>query len=149
MAPSTVGDPAGSSPAAAPVPRVGVGAVCVRDGRLLLVRRGRGAAAGAWALPGGHLEAAETLAAGVARELEEETGLRGTVGALCGVAERMGEGYHYVILDYWVEVGEAGLVAGDDAAEVMWATRADLERLPLAGPLLQWLAEHDVLARMR
>lgn len=104
---------------------------------------------GAWALPGGHLQPGETLAAAVARELEEETGLLGTLGALCGVAERIGEGYHYVILDYWVEVMDGEPIAGDDASDVCWAGRADLDRLPLVGLLAHWLAEHGVLDRLR
>lgn len=135
------------SAAPLPVPVVGVGAVCVRDGRLLVVRRGRGLAAGAWALPGGRQEPGETLQEAVARELTEETGLSGAVGPLCGVAERMGAGYHYVILDFWVEpTGDA--VAADDAAEVAWATRADLERLPLVPQLAEWLAEHGILDQL-
>lgn len=131
-----------------PSPVVGVGAVCIRDGRLLLVLRRRGAAAGTWALPGGRLEAGEGLADGVARELREETGLRARVGALCGVAERIGAGYHYVILDYWVQEAAGEPVAGDDAADICWASRADLDRLQLAPLLAEFLAEHGVLARL-
>ncbi len=130
-------------------PTVGVGAVCVRDGRLLLVRRARPPAAGRWALPGGKLEAGETLAAAVARELAEETGLVGAVGPLCGIAERTGPGFHYVILDFWVDVPAGDAVAGDDAAALAWADRADLDRLPLAGDLLGWLDAHGVAARLR
>jgi len=124
-----------------------VGAVCVRDGRLLLVRRGRGLAAGAWALPGGRQEPGETLQEAVARELAEETGLAGVVGPLCGVAERIGDGYHFVIVDFWVETtGDA--VAADDAAEVAWVDRSELDRLPLVPLLAEWLAEHGILDRL-
>jgi 8-oxo-dGTP diphosphatase len=134
---------------APPPPQVGVGAVCVRAGRLLLVRRARPPFAGRWALPGGRLRAGETLPLAVARELREETGLEGRVGALCGIAERVGEGHHYVILDFWVEVGPGEAVAGDDAAETRWVDRAALGTLSLAGPLLGWLDEHGVTARLR
>ena len=127
-------------------PVVGVGAVCVRDGRVLLVRRGRGALVGAWAVPGGRLDPGESLAAAVLRELFEETGLTGEVGALCGVAERVGAGYHFVILDYWVTVAaDAQAAAADDADDVMWASRADLDRLPLVPQLVEFFAEHGVL----
>ena len=129
---------------------VAVGAVCVRDGRVLLVRRGRGAQIGRWAVPGGRVEPGETLVEAVARELREETGLHGEVGALCGIAERSGAGYSFVIHDYWVTVADdAEAVAADDADEVTWAGRADLERLELVPQLEEFFAEHGVLELLR
>lgn len=127
------------------VPQIGVGAVCVRDGRLLLVQRGRAPGRGTWALPGGRLEPGETLEQAVARELEEETGLVGFVGPLCGIAERIGDGYHYVILDFWVAVPEGQGAHADDADDLRWASLDDLERLPLVGQLREWLDVHGVL----
>jgi len=130
-----------------PRPEVAVGAVVVRDRRLLLVRRGRGVGVGLWSLPGGRVEPAETLAAAVRRELEEEVGLRVRVGPLCGIAERISEQAHYVILDFWAEA-DGTPVAGDDAADVVWADRADLDRLRLVDGLLGFLADHGVLERL-
>ena len=132
-----------------PVPQVGVGAVCVRDGRVLLVKRGRGPAVGQWSIPGGRLEHGESLSQAVARELAEETGLRGEVGPLCGIAERHAAGYHFVILDYWVTVdGHTEAVAADDADAVLWASRDDLGRLDLVSGLADFLAAHGVLERL-
>lgn len=147
----TTGDRAGPGSAtggAAARPEVAVGAVVVRDGKLLLVQRGRGAAVGQWSLPGGRVEAGEALAAAVARELYEETGLRGRVGELCGVAERAGEGWHYVILDYWVDAPSGEPVAGDDARDVRWAARGDLQRLDLVPRLVEFLDQRGVLDRL-
>ncbi len=132
-----------------PIPEVAVGAICVRDGRLLLVLRGRGASSGAWAPPGGRLDPGETLRVAVARELAEETGLTGRVGSLVGVDEAVGEHYHYVILDYWVEVDpDQDAVAADDAMGVVWAGRDDLDQLPLVPRLRSWLAEHGILGHL-
>lgn len=81
-----------------PVPRVGIGVIVVRDGRLLLGLRAGAHGAGTWALPGGHLEFGETPEQCAARELREETGLEllgGTAGpAVNDVFEA--ERRHYV-----------------------------------------------------
>lgn len=126
-------------------PTVAVGAVCLRDARLLLVRRGRGVAVDAWSLPGGRVEHGELLQTAVLRELREETGLDGTVEGLCGIAERLFGEHHFVILDYWVRADRGEPVAGDDAAEVLWADRATLQQLALVPQLIEFLTEHGVL----
>jgi 8-oxo-dGTP pyrophosphatase MutT (NUDIX family) len=42
-------------------PRVGVGAITIKDGKTLLVKRGIEPAYGLWAIPGGTLKLGETL----------------------------------------------------------------------------------------
>ena len=131
-----------------PRPEVAVGAVIVRDGRLLLIRRARGVGAGRWSLPGGRVEEGETLAVALAREIREETGLRASIGRLCGIAERVSPEAHYVIVDFWASAGGTP-VAGDDAAAVMWADHDTLHGLDLVDHLLEFLAEHEVLDALR
>jgi len=87
-------------------PFVGVGAVIVREGKVLLVRRKHEPLAGQWSLPGGAVEVGETLEACLVREMLEETGLEVSVGPVIEVLDRItrdDEGrvmYHFVLVDY-------------------------------------------------
>ncbi len=121
----------------------------VRDGRLLVVKRGNELAKGLWAVPGGRLELGETIAEGVVRELREETGLVGIATGLCGIAERISPAAHIVIHDWWVTVdGDADPVAGDDASDVTFATRGQLDALPCVPLLREFLVDHGVWGQL-
>jgi ADP-ribose pyrophosphatase YjhB (NUDIX family) len=101
-------------------PLVAVGAIVVRDGALLMVRRAREPARGLWTVPGGHLEAGEHLSEAVRREVAEETGLEVEVRDLMGIFEVVGDP-HFVILDFVaVVVGDSTPVSGDDVSEARW-----------------------------
>jgi ADP-ribose pyrophosphatase YjhB (NUDIX family) len=111
-------------------PLVGIGAVVVDHGRVLLVRRGREPLKGQWSLPGGLLEVGESLIAGVSREVEEETGLNVEPLELIELLDRIhreGERirYHYVIADYLCRVVGGELKAASDADAVRWVERAE------------------------
>jgi ADP-ribose pyrophosphatase YjhB (NUDIX family) len=128
-------------------PEVCVGAVAVAGDRLLLVRRGREPGRGLWSVPGGRVEAGESLVEAVERELAEETGVVARCGPLLGVAERRDGDHHYVILDYLVEVGEAvALVPGTDADEAAWVPLAEVADWPLVTGLAGFLAANGVLS---
>jgi 8-oxo-dGTP diphosphatase len=131
----------------APRPTVAVGAVVVDHDRLLLVRRGRGPAAGSWSVPGGRVEVGETLAEAVTRELREETGIEGVCGPLLGWAERIDETDHFVILDFEVTlVGDDAVVAGDDAAEAVWVDLHDVGELDLVDGVAELLYDNGIIA---
>jgi ADP-ribose pyrophosphatase YjhB (NUDIX family) len=119
-------------------PLVGVGAVIVKESRVLLIRRGTPPLLGEWSLPGGVLECGETLREAVAREAREETGLAVEPGEMLGVYERVirdDEGrvrYHYVLIDFLCRAAGGDLKAGSDAADVRWFTLDELPALNLA-----------------
>jgi len=119
-------------------PCVGVGAVIIQDGRVLLVKRGHPPLAGEWSIPGGLLEVGETLRKAAAREALEETGLVVEPLDLLGVFDRVLrdlEGklqYHYVLIDFLCQQVGGELHAASDAAEVRWYTQAEVKALSLA-----------------
>ncbi|MGH2807884.1 MAG: NUDIX hydrolase [Actinomycetota bacterium] len=110
-------------------PLIGVGAIVVREGSILMVKRGKEPAKGLWSVPGGRLEHGEYITQAVAREVKEETGLDVEVGELLGVFEVVGD-THYVILDHVATVsGEQQLQPGSDAEEVRWVKLEDVATL--------------------
>jgi ADP-ribose pyrophosphatase YjhB (NUDIX family) len=111
-------------------PLVGVGAVIVKKGRVLLVRRGSEPLKGHWTLPGGVLEVGESLTDAVVREVMEETGLDVEPLELIELLDRIhreGERvrFHYVIADYLCRVTGGKLQAASDADAVRWVQRAE------------------------
>ena len=115
-------------------PLVGVGAVIVSEGRVLLVQRGTEPARGQWSIPGGLIELGETLTAAVAREVLEETGLVVDPIELIELLERVHRDgdrvrYHYVIADYLCRAVGGTLLAATDAAAVRWASPAEWKTL--------------------
>lgn len=111
------------------------------DGRLLLVQRGNEPGRGLWSVPGGRVEAGESDAEALVREMAEETGLVVEPGALVGTVRRG----PYVIADYRCAVVGGLLRAGDDAADARWCDAAALEILPLVPLLYDTLREWDAL----
>lgn len=118
-------------------PIVGVGAVIVIEGKVVLVRRRFEPLAGRWSLPGGAVELGETLEGTVVREMREEVGLDVEVGPVIEVFDRImldddrRVRYHYVLVDYlcWPLGGD--LVAGSDVDSVALVDPRDLTRYHL------------------
>jgi mutator protein MutT len=128
---------------------VGVGAVVVHEGRVLLIRRGKEPLRGRWLVPGGTVEWGETLEQAVVREVEEETGLVVRPRELLVVLDRIhpaagapGEiAYHYVIVDYLCDWVSGTPRAGSDADEVALVPVGELAAYDVPQAALDVVAE--------
>jgi 8-oxo-dGTP diphosphatase len=108
-----------------------VGGVLVHEGRVLLIRRGKEPLRGRWMIPGGTVEAGETLEEALVREIEEETGLTVKPREVLTVVDRIHRDngrlqYHFVIIDYLCEYVSGSPRAASDAEAVAFVSRADL-----------------------
>jgi acetyl-CoA carboxylase carboxyl transferase subunit beta len=121
-------------------PTPGAGALIIEDGKMLLIRRGRGAYVGHWAVPGGRQRRGETMREAAAREAEEETGLVVEVGDLVWAGDIMDDAdppaYHYTVVDFSATPIGGVLRSGDDAAEVRWVPLADVRSLLLTPTMI-------------
>src|SRR5258705_12620549 len=117
-------------------PFLAVSAAIIRDSRVLIARRAKGASAGAFTLPGGVVEAGETLHQAIIREISEETGIAIEPLALAGHREfitRDADGRvarHFVILCFaarWI-AGE-GTPQVEELSELRWLRPAELSAL--------------------
>lgn len=106
-----------------PWPRAAASAAVMRGGSVLLVQRGKGARAGLWSLPGGHIEPGETAAAAASREVDEETGVAIEIVALAGVHDVILRGAaggldaHYLLAVYAARWRAGEPVAASDSAD--------------------------------
>jgi mutator protein MutT len=133
-------------------PRVGVGAVVLHDGHVLLVRRGGQPSSGKWSLPGGLVELGETIEQAVRREIAEECGLTVRLGGIAGVVDRIVRAddgrvrYHYVLIDYLAHSDSDRVTAGTDAAEARWVSLEQLEQLDITEGLIDMVRRAIALA---
>jgi len=115
-------------------PIIGVGAVIIKDGKILLEKRKNEPGKGKWSIPGGLVELGETIEQTVIREVKEETGLEVEKPKHIDVVDNVVRDdnseikYHFVIIDYFVKLKGGTLEARNDAEELRWVPLTDVEK---------------------
>ncbi|MEM3825321.1 MAG: NUDIX hydrolase [Candidatus Bathyarchaeia archaeon] len=118
-------------------PVVGVGAIIVCDGKILLEKRKGEPGRGKWSVPGGLVELGEKAESAVVREVKEETGLDVAEPQLIDVVDNIVQDengeikWHFVIIDYFVKVKGGEMRASDDAEELRWVPLDEAEKYDL------------------
>jgi mutator protein MutT len=118
-------------------PIVGVGAIIIQNGKILLEKRKNEPGRGKWSIPGGLVELGESLEQTVIREVQEETSLVVDASELIDVVSQvtLDENgkvkYHFVIVDYVVKLKGGTARAASDAAELEWAMLDEVEQKDL------------------
>ena len=118
-------------------PLVGVGAVAIEKGKILLVKRAFEPGTGKWSVPGGLVELGEKLSEACEREAEEETGLKVQVLELINVFDMIDKDesgrvrYHYVLADFLVKPISGELKANEEVTELKWYTREETKNLDM------------------
>ena len=127
-------------------PFLAVSAAIIRDGRVLVTQRARGPGIGVWSMPGGVVEAGETLTEALVREIQEETSLTIEPVTLAGhreVVVRDGDGRalrHFVVLCFasrWI-AGEPQL--NEELSDARWLKPAELAGLKTTEGLAEIVA---------
>lgn len=107
-------------------PWVGVGAIVIHAGRVLMVKRAKPPEQGKWSLPGGSLDLGETCAEAAIREVMEETGIIAEAVSVLTAVDRIDHDangavqYHYLLVDVVARYVSGEPVAGDDALAAAW-----------------------------
>ena len=118
-----------------PIPAVG--AIVVKDGCVLLARRGKEPSYGLWSVPGGAVHLGERLEDATKRELREECGIEIELTPVIEVIERMVRDpdgkvqYHYVIVDYLARWVGGELTPSAEALEARWVAPEEFPQLEI------------------
>ncbi|PVX26742.1 MAG: NUDIX hydrolase [Candidatus Bathyarchaeum sp.] len=131
-------------------PVVGVGAVIVECGRVVLVKRGAEPSLGKWSFPGGVVELGEKVRDAVVRETKEETGLdveliRDAPMDAYDIFALDKQGrlwYHYVLLQFLVRPKQGVLKATSDVTDARWVSLEEAENYNLAESVRSFIKKH-------
>jgi ADP-ribose pyrophosphatase YjhB (NUDIX family) len=114
-----------------------------RDGKVLLATRTKPPADQLWSLPGGKVEAGETLEEAALRELDEEVGVTARIlrfnrhVEIFGRDAQGGVTHHFVVASFVGEWLSGEPRPGPEAGAVMWADPLKLGGLPMTRELAE------------
>ena len=129
-------------------PILGAGACILRDGKLLLIRRGAQPGKGKWSIPGGLVELGENVQDAMIRETKEEVGLDVEATKLMDVfdsvtLDQMGRiQYHFVVVNFLVRVVGGKLQTADDVLESRWVSLDKVEKCNLTKSFRAFFKKH-------
>lgn len=118
-------------------PIVAVGTIVVRDGCVLLARRGKPPGLGKWSVPGGAVDAGEALEDAARREIREECGIEVELTDTIEVIQRITRDetqrarFHYVIVDYVARWKAGEPQPSPEASEVRWVRPEEFDTLDM------------------
>ncbi len=126
----------------APIVAVG-GVILEQDGRILLVKRGKPPDSGKWSVPGGTVEAGETLIDALKREIKEECSIEISDPELFLIIERIfiereKAKYHYLIFDFLIEEFNGEVEALSDALECKSFSFQEISSINASSSLLKF-----------
>jgi len=131
-------------------PIVGIGAVIIDEGKMILVRRGVEPGKGKWSIPGGLVELGETVRDAVVREAKEETGLDVEIVVdkpldafdNIDIDEEGGFRYHYVLIQFLTRPKGGTLKPSSDAVDAKWLSLEEVDKYDLTKPFRKFFIKH-------
>ena len=129
-------------------PIVGTGALILRDGKLLLVKRGAQPGFGKWSVPGGLVELGESVRDAMMREVKEEVGFDVEAVKLTDVADTItldADGrvqYHFVVVNFVARIVGGELKTATDILEARWVPVDEVEKVDLTDSFRAFFEKH-------
>lgn len=129
-------------------PIVGVGALIINEGKLLLVKRGAKPGQRRWSIPGGLVELGEQVRDAVVREVKEECSLDIEMEELMDVFDNITldeKGcvqYQFVVVNFLARIKGGILKNADDVLEARWVPLEEVEKYDLTNSFRAFFKKH-------
>jgi 8-oxo-dGTP diphosphatase len=132
-------------------PIVGVGAVILQDGKIILVKRRAEPGKDRWSIPGGSVHLSEKVQDATVREAKEESGLDIEIvddrpmGVFDSIVtdERGRTKYHFTLLEFLARPKGGSLKAAEDAADARWVPLDEVKKYDLTTSFRAFFEKHE------